>query len=285
MAKQTPSTEVAVSNPNLPANIADLLPDLVATHTAREVSARDVSFPRIKISHPSQDFVPDVVPPFSIYEELNKDDDNKVVLFELPKGAAKPENAESGDVGVLTYVLAMRKGKSANIIESTGEVVKRNTEGATFKSWAYTDPSAPDEMIKGVDVTYNYVIYVPEVDRADQLHKLLLTRTSTNTARTINSINKSVEDQGLPSYVAPFRLWVEKREKTDNGQKQRWGIFKMTSVAPEREYVEQASKMAALLNEMDERELSSKVFGGAEDDPDGAVVTGTVAPDSDEPAI
>lgn len=240
----------------VPVDISDLLPDLVQTQTM-EIEGGDVSFPRLKVSHPSQDFVPDIVPPFAIFSELNKEDDNKIVLFELPPKHDKPDFDKVPDAGILVYVLAMKKGLSANV-DSEGNVVPRNTEGAIFRSWAFDDPSAPRG--KGVDTTYNYVLYVPEVDSSDQPHRLLLTRTSTQTARTMNTYLRLAQDQGRPPYTVPFRIWSEKRSREFGGQTQRWAIFKARPVQPDREYVQAASAMTEVINSLTPAQREAKVF-------------------------
>jgi hypothetical protein len=192
------------------------LPDLVPTSTM-DIGAGDVTFPRIKIAHPSQTFVTDgVVPAFAIYQELNRDDDNKITLFALPKGKDKPDLEKDPDAGLLFHVIAMRRGKSASMMN--GQVVPRNTPGSEFRSWAYDDPDAPSG--KGVDVTYNYVLYTPELDDAEQPHRLA------------------------------FRLTSERRERDAEGQTQRWGIFKIRQVEANPDYVQEASAMTALVNEL-----------------------------------
>jgi hypothetical protein len=249
----TKNTELIVPAPaGLPAEIAALLPDLVPTNSL-EIGGRDVSFPRIKVSHPMQDFVPDSVPPFALYSDLNREDDNKVVLFELPKGKDKPdfEQAEKNgvEIGVLVYVLAMKQGLSGNV-DSNGNIVPRNTPGATFRSWPMynSDGSLNTDAPRGADTTYNYVMYVPEVDRAEYPHRVLMTRTSTQTARTINTYLKALADRGMPPYVQPFRLWSEKHERTIDGQNQRWGIFKARPVDPTADDVKIASEMTQSVN-------------------------------------
>jgi hypothetical protein len=222
------------------------LPDLVPTSTM-DIGAGDVTFPRIKIAHPSQTFVTDgVVPAFAIYQELNRDDDNKITLFALPKGKDKPDLEKDPDAGVLFHVIAMKRGKSASVLG--GQVVQRNTPGSEFRSWSYDDPTAPSGA--GVDVTVNYVLYTPELDDAEQPHRLLLTRTSTSTARTLNTLIQLAERRGQPAYTLAFRLTSERRERDADGQTQRWGIFKIRQVEAASENVQAASAMTALVNEL-----------------------------------
>jgi hypothetical protein len=267
----------------LPAEIAALLPDLVPTNTL-EIGGRDVSFPRIKVSHPNQNFVPDIVPPFALYSDLNREDDDKVVLFELPKGKDKPDleqaQKDGVEVGVLVYVLAMKQGLSANV-DSNGVVVPRNTPGATFRSWpAFNADGSPNQDApRGADTTYNYVVYVPEVDRAEYPHRILMTRSSTQTARTINTYLRALQDRGLPPYVQPFRIWTEKRQRTVDGQEQRWGIYKARPVAPTAEDVTVASTMMESINRLAPEQLHVPV-----DDDDAVAASGTVNATA-EPAI
>jgi hypothetical protein len=252
------STELTAPAPTgLPAEIEALLPDLVKTET--EVSGRDINFPRIKISHPNHPFVPDLVPPFALYSDLNQDDDNKVVLFELPKGASKPDFEKVPDAGVLVYIVNMRRGWSANLLN--GEVVPRNTPGAEFRSWSYDDPTVP----QGADATYTFVAFTPELDAADRPHRFLMTRSSTNTARNINTLLNLAEQKGLPSYVVPFRIWTEKRERTQDGQTQRWGVFKARPVSPEAEFVKTASQLAELVNSLTAEQKRAVVESAGDD--------------------
>jgi hypothetical protein len=272
--------ELTVQAPaGLPSEIAALLPDLVATNNL-EIGGRDVSFPRIKVSHPMQNFVPDLVPPFALYSDLNKEDDNKVVLFELEKGHDKPDfdaaDKAGVEIGVLIYVLAMKQGLSGNV-DANGLIVPRNTPGATFRSWAAfnADGTPNQDAPRGADTTYNYVVYVPEVDRAEYPHRILMTRTSTQTARTINTYLKALADRGLPPYVQPFRIWSEKRERTIDGQQQRWAIFKARPVAPSADDVSIASFMTENINGLS--------FDQIRDVEDDAVTASTTA--NAEPAI
>ena len=243
------------------------LPDLVPT-TTMEIDASDIAYPRMKISHPSQvDFVPDLVPPFAIYSELNKDDDNKKTLFALPKGATKPDLEKDPNAGILIHVLAMRKGKSASMLN--GQPVRKNTPGSEFRSWAFNDPNAPSG--RDVDITYNYVVYAPELEDGDRPHRILMTRTSTSTARSINTLIDLAQKAGRPAYTLAFRLTTERRESTDDGgQTYRWGVYKFRQVEANQDDIEAASAMTAMVN-----------ASGAESSRDRSTVEAT----GDEPEI
>jgi hypothetical protein len=272
--KDSSSNELTVPAPaGISAEIAALLPDLVKTKT--EVSGRDINFPRIKISHPNHPFVPDLVPAFALYSDLNNDDDNKVVLFELPKGHDKPDFEKTPDAGVLVYIVNMRRGWSANILN--GEVVPRNTPGAEFRSWLYDDPTVP----AGADATYTFVAYTPELDAADRPHRFLMTRSSTNTARNINTLLNLAEQKGLPSYVVPFRIWSEKRTREVDGQTQRWGVFKARQVAPEAEFVKNASILAELVGTLSAEQQRAVVESAGDD----GTPSGANTSNGDEPSI
>lgn len=274
--KATPSSTEIEALKSTAIDFAALLPDLVAT-TTMEIEGKDVNFPRLKISHPSQiEFVPELVPAFAIYSELNKDDDNKVTLYEVKKGQDKPDLEAYPDLGILVYVLAMKKGLSANV-DDNNNVVSRDAPGATFRSWAFNDPSAARGP--GVDTTYNYVLYTPELDDADKPHRLLMTRSSTPTAVTINTFLDDARRQGLPGYTVPFRIWSEHRERTDNGQKQHWGVFKARPVTPDLEFVKNASTMTARVNELEASRPQIAI------DPDADVADATVVNATAEPAI
>lgn len=214
------------------------VPDLVPT-TTMEIDAADVSYPRIKIAHPTQGFVIDgKVPPFAVYSELNRDSE-KTVLF----------RPGTDDDPIRIHVLALRKGKSATVDPATGRVVERNTPGAEFRSWAFNDERGPSPQDRGVDTTFNYVLFCPQLDAADQPHRLLLTRSSTPTARTLNTYLQLAERSGKPAYTLAFDLYSEKREKdSPDGQTFRFGVFKVTQVLPDTDDIAAASALTALIN-------------------------------------
>lgn len=163
---------------------AGTVPDLVYDPNTT-ITGDDIALPRIKKGEKMSE---QDVPFGSIFSELGPDDPNPVVL-------AKPGDGEGGQTEpVRFYVLA-----------------------GPVKGWSYADKGEPLRMWRFDDETrhpdawrtYKYVIAVPEGDTSLP-YTILLTRTSTPAARTLNTILQKAALSGPTDEVA-LELTARKR--------------------------------------------------------------------------
>lgn len=216
------------------------LPDLVQTNADDfNIDARDVQPPRIKAASPTSAAAADGhVPLFCLYATKGQDDDEPVEL--VPP--LKDGDLANPDFGFPIYILRMFKTKSANVNPVNWMEEMRN--GGQFRSWAFDDTSAPPFA----RTDYNYVVYAPESpDDEDMPHNLLLGKSSTPTARMINTLLMQRQAEGRPLYTQPFRLYAEKREAQREGQTNRWAVVKARPVQPTAEQVSRAQEMYQLV--------------------------------------
>ena len=152
------SEELATTEGGVPA---------LAYNPGQEITAEDISTPRIKIAQGLSQAVTDgTVPLFAIYSTLGQDDPSPVVL-------AKP-----GDTtGVRFYVTDLRKGFSYKDAQNE---LKPSRDGS------YPDLSlVKNQDPKEISRTFDYTIVVPE-HNSFLPYKLLLTRTGAQAAKFIN---------------------------------------------------------------------------------------------------
>lgn len=181
-----------------------------------EIDGSDIALPRIYVGQSNSKAVEaDLVMKGSIYSATSGDDTDPIVLFD-PKGKDKK--------GVLVHVLSMTKGRSATI---DGELQR----------YAFNDPDAPPESW----VTYNYVVCLPEVDE-DVPYKLLFTKTSTPTAKKINTILKKNQDRG-PAHACAFRLTTVSRSNA----KGTWFVLDAKPADATPEQIAVAGSMAEMV--------------------------------------
>jgi hypothetical protein len=226
-------------------DVEALLPDLVQTERNDfDIDARDIQPPRIKAASPTTGaFTDGLVPLFSLFSTKGQDDDAPQVLVEPPTGDHPDLDANPAH-GVKAYVLRMYKNKSATVNPLDWQEKLSQDQGGEFRTWGFFDPSAPPFA----RTQYNYVLYVPESDDADMPHSLLLANTSTPTARFVNTLLAKRLNEGKPIFTTAFRLYTEKRERTDGGQKQRWAVIKAREVAPTKDEVLEAQRLLGMIS-------------------------------------
>jgi len=211
------------------------LPDLVPTRDDDfQIDARDIQPPRLKVASPTTSAVENGAPLYSLFSEKGKDDDQPVVLVEPGRGT------EPG-TGLRIYVLKMYKTLAANVDPNDWTVEKR--KNGELRRWAIDDPAAPPFA----RVQYNYVCYVPQGHDADLPYNLLLANTSTPAARFLNTVLGQAKQFGKPLYATAFELWPEKREREQDGQTNRWAIFKARLGDASNDEVQAASALYQLI--------------------------------------
>lgn len=193
-----------------------VVPDLVATPAvsrASQITAADLAVPRLYVANSlSQARQSGLVNEGDIYLALSADDDEPEILYEAGSDAS----------GVLVHVLDMFKGLS---VRADGEVT----------SYAFDDPNAPADA----DTTYNYTVFLPEVDN-ELPAKMLLSRSGSGTARKINTVLlRSARD--LPETA--FRLTSTKRQK----DRHTWHVISAATVDADEKHVARARELAAAL--------------------------------------
>lgn len=215
-----------------PANLPDLAPT-----PSMEFDSSDIVIPQIKLGQPQQDIVQDgLVPAFSVFTRYGAEDDDPIVLVDPAEDGGAPDFSANPDHGLLIHVLSMWKSWSATIDPATGELDK----DGEFRTWRWDDPEVHPEA----DVVYNYLVVLPEHEDGTQTpFRLLLTRTSTPAARTINT---TLQRLSGPAYTAAFRFWAQKRENNSGSRKLRWAVAKVRPVQAKPEHVQLASGLVAM---------------------------------------
>lgn len=199
---------------------AGQVPDLVRT-PALTITAEDVALPRLYVAQYMSSAVQEqLVKAGSIFAALSGDDPDPVVLYDPAKKDA---------AGVVFYVIGLRKGKSFSDKEETnGELLL----------WDYDDPNADARAW----VTYNYTLYVPELD--DELPcKFLLTRTGKQTALKINTVLKKQSIAG-PAWINAFKLTTAPRENT----KGKFFVAQVAQIEADPAQVEKAGALAVQIS-------------------------------------
>lgn len=255
-AAQKKAAEAATSKEVAVLDLSALLPDLAPTSVADfDVDSRDIVAPRIKAASPASEAVSaGLVPLFSLFSQKGADDEDPQVLVLPANQGGKPDLDADPDYGLKVYVLKMYKNKSASVSPNDWSVEQR--QGGELRTWAFNDPRAP----QFAKVQYNYVLYVPDADESDMPHNLLLKSTSTGTARQINSLLlQRLQQDNRPLYTTAFRLHPEKRERDDNGQKQRWAVIRAREVGADIEEIKAAAVLAARVAERPSEVVSGEV--------------------------
>lgn len=189
----------------------------LAHQPALEIEAEDVALPRMYIGQYMSDHVKDKSSPVNagdIFTATGQDDPEPEVLYD-----------GEGD-GVLVYVLGMRRGKSLSV---DGEL----------ETWAYDDPDAPAEAW----TTYNYFVYLPEVENNDVPCKWLLTRTGKPAAQQINTVLKRAEGR-TPPWAVAFRVTTAQRKN----KKGEYFVPRVRQVDADESHVNAAQKLAEMIS-------------------------------------
>jgi hypothetical protein len=201
------SKEVAVQESALPA--------LAPTPAVAGLTGADVALPKLyKGETQSNAFKDDLVPKGCIYVASGGDDPEPQVIWEQGKAD-----------GVLVHVLDLVKGKSLQ---------DANDE---LQTWRFDDPEAPAEA----RTTYTYIVALPEVDE-DIPVKLLMTKTSTGTAKRINF--ELLKAQGQP---LAYRITAVEKKAEKGGQKFQWYIWQEQKVEATPENIAIAERVAQLV--------------------------------------
>lgn len=165
----------------------------LAYNPGQEITAEDISTPRVKIAQGLSQAVTDgTVPLFAIYSTLGQDDPSPVVL-------AKPGDTE----GVRFYVTDLRKGFSYK--DPQNEL--QSTRGGSYPDLSLVKNNDPSEISR----TFDYTIVVPE-HNSFLPYKLLLTRTGAQAAKFINLQLLQANMKDEDSAHIPFVLRVLKRQ-------------------------------------------------------------------------
>lgn len=164
---------------------APAVPSLAPT-PATTLTADDVVAPRLYVANKMSTAVGEGLVRFGdLFVANGADDPEPIVGWKF--GSTEP--------GVLAHVLHMWKGKSWD----------KGVKGGPLERYTYTDPNAPVEAW----ITYNYTLYLPEVD-PDMPVKFLLTRSGRRTAERINT--KLMRDaKAGPAWSTAFRLTADKK--------------------------------------------------------------------------
>lgn len=186
------------------------VPALVTT-PALEIEAEDVELPRLYIGQYSSEAVKRQNATAGDLFVANGADDEEPNILEPP---------------VRFHVLAMRKGKSLSI-------------DGDLETWAFNDPDAPADAW----TTYNYVVYLPEVDTDDLPVKWLLTRTGRPAAKQINLALKKNEGRG-PAWVNAFEVTTADRKN----QKGEYFVARVRPVDAEEDHVKAAEALAVQIS-------------------------------------
>jgi hypothetical protein len=185
------------------------LPDLVRPQRGGALSGAHITLPRLYKGEKSSDaFGEGLVPLGSIYVGQGADDPDPEVITEE---AATKETPSST---VRAHVLAVKLGLSLK-------------EGNNLRTWAYFDKSAPADARE----TFDYTVLLPEVD-PDIPVKVLISSTSTQTAKRMNFVLLGLEDETRWPEVA-FDISVKYRERTEGGSKQTWYVWQARQVQDE----------------------------------------------------
>jgi hypothetical protein len=165
----------------------------LAYNPAQELTAEDISTPRVKIAQGLSQVVADgTVPLFAIYSSVGQDDQSPNVLV-------KPLDS----AGLRFYVIDLRKGFS---YKDTRDELQSSRDGS------YPDLSLVlDGEPKNVSRTFDYTIVVPDHDTFLP-YKLLLTRTGQQAAKAINHQLLLASMQEVDSGHVPFVVKVLKRQ-------------------------------------------------------------------------
>lgn len=219
---------------------APAVPALAPTPASQQITAEDIVVPRLYVGNYMSKLVKRKVVNYGdIYLAAGAEDPDAQVLWEA--GSDKP--------GVLVHVLGMVKRRSYS-----------PSKGAPPISWHFEDPTAhPDAW-----TTYNYTLFLPEVD-PDMPAKLLLTKTSRGTAQRINTV--LARSASAPLYSSAFRLTSAERSKDDN----EWTIFEARQVPAEKvnpDHVGQAAVLYELVAPGLEREAASRPAETSKDEPE-----------------
>lgn len=150
----------------------------------------------------------------------------------LATGADDPEpqvlwHAGSDEPGALVHVLHLRKAKSWD----------HGVKGGPLTQYRYEDPAAPDQAW----VTWNYTLYLPEVDQ-DLPARMLLARSGRGTAQRINTVLMRNAAVG-PMWSSAFRLTTSERKDGSN----EWAVIDVRTTPAEAAHVQRASELFELI--------------------------------------
>ena len=185
------------------------VPDLAPT-PATQITADDIAIPRLYVGNQMSTAVADGNVKFGdLFLATDSEDPEPQVLWSLG----------SDDPGVLAYVLHLWKGKSWQA-----------SPGAPIERFEFDDPRAPEDAY----TTYNYTLFLPEVDE-ELPAKMLLKKGSKGTATRINTL--LVRNAGVgPAWATAWRITTAKRQRDNN----TWAIHVATPAEAQREHVQAA---------------------------------------------
>ena len=162
-----------------------------------EIDAGDIPTPRVKFAHNGGRVVNDgLVPAFSVFSQIGRDDQNPKVLIEAPKEVGQPSEP------LTFYVL-------------NGPVKKWSWNDAYGVLQSGFEYPHPDQVGHGENPyrTFDYVIGIPDHDQVLP-YKLMFYRSGADAAKRIN-LSLMLEPDG---FEGPFQLTITKERKDKGGQ-------------------------------------------------------------------
>lgn len=192
---------------------APAVPALVPT-PATTLTAEDMIAPRLYVGNKMSTAVGEGLARFGdLFVANGADDPEPNVVWKF--GSNEP--------GVIAHVLHVWKGKSWD----------RGVKGGPLDRFAYADPNAP----KDAWVTYNFTLYLPEVD-PDVPVKLLLCKSGKPTA--VRMTTKLIREAGAgPKWINAFRLTSAKQTKDEF----TFAVVQAKVDTPNPEYVQAAGQL------------------------------------------
>ena len=186
----------------------------LAPTPATTISAEDIIIPRLYVGNPLSKAVKHKRASYGdLYLAAGPDDPEAQVVYE----------AGSDAPGVLVHVLHLLKRKSWA------------PKGEQPISWDFDDPEAHEDAW----ITYNYTLFLPEID-PDMPVKLLLTKSGRTTARRINTV---LGRGAGPLWGSAFRLTSAEQKSTDH----EWMTVEAAQVTAEPAHVAQAGELFTLI--------------------------------------
>lgn len=154
-----------------------------------EITAEDISLPRMKFAQGSSDVVLEGLVPYgSIYTTLGQGDADPHVIARAGKGEDGRSEA------VLFYVVGLRKGYSWT--DENNNLQRSRT--------------APEDVeFNRVSRTFDYVVVLPEVETELPFKFLMTGLWGGQAAKQLNHLLKKAAASG-PSYDVPFELTAKK---------------------------------------------------------------------------
>jgi hypothetical protein len=192
---------------------APSVPALAPT-PATTISAEDIVVPRLYVGNGLSKAVKRKRAGFGdVYLAAGPDDPEANVLWQF----------ESQEPGVLAHVLHLLKRKSWS------------QPGGELFTWDFEDPNAHEDAW----TTYNYTLFLPEVD-PDMPAKLLLAKSGKGVAMRVNTV---LARNNGPLWSSAFRITSTERQKDDK----EWAVFEFTQTTADPKHVAQAASLYELI--------------------------------------